>query len=195
MRKIIAGLFITLDGVVEAPEKWNPPYHDDEMSQAVMPPLAAAGAHLYGRRSYELFRGVFTSPAAPPHAELMTSTPKLVVSTTLDCPDWGPTTVIRGGITTALSRLKEQPGADIIVGASVTLVRFLLHEGLLDELRLLVHPVVAGSGRRLFEGDKQNMPLTLTQARAHRNGVVSLRYTLGHRIVAPEISEVSKCVS
>ena len=60
MRKIIAGMFITLDGVVEAPEKWNPPYYDDELNQAVMPLLAAAGTHLYGRRSYQLFRGVFT---------------------------------------------------------------------------------------------------------------------------------------
>ena len=58
MRKIIAGMFITLDGVVEAPEKWNPPYYDDEMTQAVMPRIAAAGTHLYGRRSYELFRSV-----------------------------------------------------------------------------------------------------------------------------------------
>lgn len=195
MRKIIAGLFITLDGVVEAPEGWNPPYHDDEMSQAVMPPLAAAGAHLYGRRSYELFRGVFTGPMAPPHASLMTSMPKFVVSATLDCPDWGPTTVIRGAVTTALSRLKEQPGGDILVGGSGTLVRFLLQEGLLDELRLLVHPVIVGPGRRLFEGGDQNLPLTLIQAHAHRNGVVALRYTLGHGIVAPAVSEVSQCVS
>jgi dihydrofolate reductase len=126
MRKIIAGLFITLDGVVEAPEKWNPPYYD---------------------------------------------------------------------VTAALARLKEQPGGDIIVGASGTLVRFLLHEGLLDELRLLVHPVIVGPGRRLFEGDDQNMPLMLTQAQAHRNGVVALRYTLGHGTVAPTLSEVSQCAS
>jgi hypothetical protein len=64
MRKIIAGMFITLDGVVKAPEKWNPPYYDDELNQDVMPLLAAAGTHLYGRRSYELFRGVFTGPTA-----------------------------------------------------------------------------------------------------------------------------------
>jgi dihydrofolate reductase len=191
MRKIIAGLFITLDGVVEAPQKWNPPYYDDEMSEAVMPSLAAAGAHLYGRRSYELFRGVFSGPAAPPHAQLMTSMPKFVVSTTLDCPDWGPTTVIRDDVAASVAGLKEQPGGDIIVGASVTLVRFLLREGLLDELRLLVHPVVVGPGGRLFEGDDQNTPLTLAQARAHRNGVVALRYTLGRGIVAPALSEVS----
>jgi dihydrofolate reductase len=176
MRKIIAGMFITLDGVVEAPEKWNPPYYDDELNQAVMPLLAAAGTHLYGRRSYELFRGVFTSPAAPPHAGLMTATPKVVVSATLEHPDWGPTTVISGDITTALTGLKQQPGRDITVGASATLVRFLLAERLLDELRLLVHPVVAGAGSRLFQESSGRVPLTLLESRAHRNGVMALRY-------------------
>jgi dihydrofolate reductase len=176
MRKIIAGMFITLDGVVEAPEKWNPPYYDDELNQAVMPPLASAGTHLYGRRSYELFRDVFTGPAAPPHAPMMTSTPKVVVSTTLNDPGWGPTTVISGGITTALTELKQQPGRDITVGASPTLVRFLLTEHLLDELRLLVHPVVAGAGKRLFAETSRPVPLTLLQSRPHRNGVITLRY-------------------
>ena len=108
MRKIIAGMFITLDGVVEAPETWNPPYYDDELNQAVMPLLAAAGTHLYGRRSYELFRSVFISPAAPPHAGMMTTTPKVVVSTVLTDPDWGPTTVISSDITTALTELGEK---------------------------------------------------------------------------------------
>ena len=176
MRKIIAGLFMTLDGVVEAPEKWNPPYYDDEMGQAVMPQLAAAGTHLYGRRSYELFRSVFTGPAAPPHAEMMTSMPKVVVSTTLDRAGWGPTTVISRDVTAALARLKQQPGQDISVGASGTLVRFLLQEGLLDELSLLVHPVVAGTGQHLFEGGAGTVPLRLLESRPHSNGVVALRY-------------------
>jgi dihydrofolate reductase len=179
MRKIIAAMFITLDGVVEAPEKWNPPYYDDELNQAVMPRITSAGAHLYGRRSYELFRSVFTGQAAPPHAPLMTNTPKIVVSSTLDNPDWGPTTVINGDVGPALARLKEQPGRDITVGASGTLVRFLLRERLLDELQLLVHPVVAGSGaRRLFEGYGDSLPLTLAHCHAHGNGVVALHYTL-----------------
>jgi dihydrofolate reductase len=176
MRKIIAGMFITLDGVVEAPERWNPPYYDDELNQAVMPLLAAAGAHLYGRRSYELFRGVFTGPAAPPHAGMMTSTPKIVISATLKDPDWGPTTVISSDITAALTELKQQPGQDITVGASATLVRFLLAEHLLDELRLLVHPVVAGRGKRLFAEASSRVPLTLLDSRPHRNGVITLRY-------------------
>ena len=176
MRKIIAGMFITLDGVVEAPEKWNPPYYDDELNQDVMPLLAAAGTHLYGRRSYELFQGVFTGPAAPPHAGMMTATPKVVVSTTLTNPDWGPTSLISSNITAALAALKQQPGQDITVGASATLVRFLLDEHLLDELRLLVHPVVAGTGKRLFAEVGSRVPLTLLESRPHRNGVTTLRY-------------------
>jgi dihydrofolate reductase len=179
MRKIVAGTFITLDGVVEAPEKWNPPYYDDELNQAVMPMLAGAGTHLYGRRSYELFRAVFTGPAAPPHAGLMTGTPKVVVSATLKDPGWGPTTVISGDITAALTELKQQPGPDIAVAASGTLVRFLLAERLLDELQLLVHPVVFGTGRHLFDADVQDVPLTLLESRPHRNGVVVLRYGPG----------------
>jgi dihydrofolate reductase len=176
MRKIIAGTFITLDGVVEAPEKWNPPYYDDELNQAVMPLLADAGTHLYGRRSYELFRSVFTGPAAPPHAGMMTSTPKVVISATLEDPGWGPTTVISRDITAAVTELKQQPGQDIAVAASGTLVRFLLAEGLLDELQLIVHPVITGTGRRLFGEGGRNVPLTLLESRPHRNGVVVLRY-------------------
>jgi dihydrofolate reductase len=178
MRKIIAGMFITLDGVVEAPEKWNPPYYDEELSRAVMPRIEAADTHLYGRRSYEMFRRVFTGPGAPAHAPLMTSTPKIVVSGSLVNADWGPTTVLSGDVSSALARLKEQPGGDIAVGASGTLVRFLLREHLLDELHLLVHPVLAGSGARLFDGYRESPPITLAQCHAHQNGVVALRYTL-----------------
>jgi hypothetical protein len=107
MSKITAGLFITLDGVVEAPEKWNPPYYDDELGQAVLPPLTAADVHLYGRRSYQLFQAVFTGPGAPPHAAMMTSTPKIVVSTSLADPGWGPTTLISGDVVAGLTSLRH----------------------------------------------------------------------------------------
>ena len=176
MRKITAGLFITLDGVIEAPEKWNPPYYNDEMTQVVMGQMANAGTQLYGRRSYELFRTVFTSPSAPPHAEMMTNAPKIVVSTTLEQPDWGPTALISGDITAELAKLKQQPGKNISTGASGTLVRFLLQQGLLDELTLLVHPVVVGTGKHLFEGGTSQVPLTLLESRSLSNGVVALRY-------------------
>ena len=124
MRKITAGLFITLDGVIEAPEQWNPPYYNDEMTGIVMGQMADADTQLYGRRSYELFRTVFTGPQTPPHAQMMTSVPKIVVSTTLEHPDWGPTTLISSEVTAELTKLKQQPGKNISIGASGTLVRF-----------------------------------------------------------------------
>jgi dihydrofolate reductase len=178
MRKIVAGMFSTLDGVIEAPEKWNPPYYDDELNRAVLPMLADAGTHLYGRRSYDLFRAVFTGPAAPPHAGLMTAARKAVVtSRPLGDPGWGPTTVISGDVAAALTTLKQEPDGDIAVGASGTLVRFLLQAGLLDELTLFVHPVVVGAGRHLFEDAGGQVPLRLLESRAHHNGVVALRYS------------------
>ncbi|MBO0814470.1 MAG: dihydrofolate reductase family protein [Actinobacteria bacterium] len=176
MRKITAGLFITLDGVIEAPENWNPPYYNDEMTQVVMGQMAEADTQLYGRRSYEMFRTVFTGPSAPPHAQMMTSAPKIVVSTTLQHPDWGPTTLISSDITAELTKLKQQPGKNISTGASGTLVRFLLAQGLLDELTLLVHPVVIGTGTHLFEGGTGQVPLTLLESRSLSNGVVVLRH-------------------
>jgi dihydrofolate reductase len=103
----------------------------------------------------------------------MTNTPKIVISSTLDNADWGPTTVISGDVSATLARLKEQPGRDITVGASGTLVRSLLRERLLDELQLLVHPVIAGTGARLFEGYGESLPLTLTHCHAHGNGIVT----------------------
>lgn len=108
---------------------------------------------------------------------MMTSTPKVVISTTLTDPGWGPTTVISSDVTAELAKLRQQPGGTIAVAASGTLVRFLLAEGLLDELRLLVHPVVVGAGRQLFEGGGGRVPLNLAEARPHGNGVVALRYT------------------
>jgi dihydrofolate reductase len=185
VRKIIAGLFITADGVIEAPQTWNPPYYDEQMNQAVMPRLTDAGLHLYGRRSYELFRTVFTGPNAPPHATMMTSTPKIVVSTTLPSPDWGPTTVISTDAVAELSKLKQQPGQHIAVGASGTLIRFLLQEGLLDELQLLVHPVVAGTGKHLFEEGASQVPLKLLHSQPHDNGVIDLRYAPAGRPSQP----------
>jgi hypothetical protein len=82
----------------------------------VLPQLASADTHLYGRRSYELFRAVFTGPAAPPHAGMMTSTPKVVISTVLDRPDGGPTTVVGSDITAEITKLKRQPGRAALSG-------------------------------------------------------------------------------
>jgi dihydrofolate reductase len=177
MRKLISSLFTTLDGVVENPHGWNPPYYNQEMSDTVLAQLAASDTHLYGRRSYEMFRSVFTGPAAEriPHAPIINQTPKVLVSSTIDGSDWGPTTVISRDIATQIRHLKQQPGKNINVEASGSLVQFLLTEGLLDELHLLVHPIVVGTGKRLFEGGAAQVPLRLLESKTFTTGVVSLR--------------------
>ena len=178
MRKLISGLFITLDGVVESPHSWNPPYYNDEMTAAVQTQLAASDTHLYGRKSYEMFRSVFTGPAAAriAHAPVMNETPKVLVSSTITNPDWGPTALITGNVAAEVHKLKQQPGRNISVEASGTLVRFLLQQGLLDELHLLVHPILVGTGRRLFEEATDQVPLRLLDSETFSTGVVYLRF-------------------
>jgi dihydrofolate reductase len=107
---------------------------------------------------------------------MMTNAPKIVVSTTLEHPDWGPTTLISSDVAAELTKLKQQPGRNISIGASGTLIRFLLQQGLLDELTLLVHPVVVGAGKHLFEGGTGQVPLKLLESRSLSTGVVALRY-------------------
>ena len=138
--------------------------------------MAAQDAMLLGRVTYEMFAAHW------PHqtgdlADTMNNTAKYVVSGTLKSADWQNSTLISASRAYAeIAELKQQPGQDITVGASATLVRFLLAEHLLDELRLLVHPVVAGTGTRLFAEDSGRVALTLLESRPHRNGVITLRY-------------------
>ena len=177
MRKISAGLFISLDGVVESPEKWHFPYFNDEMGEVVGSGMAASDAILLGRVTYQDFAGYWpgVSPDDEPIAAYMNDTPKYVVSTTLDSADWNNSTLIKGNVAEELTRLKQQPGKNISIIGSPTLVHSLLQDGLLDELGLLVHPVVVGRGKRLFkEGDLKR--LTLVQAKTFSTGVLSLTY-------------------
>jgi dihydrofolate reductase len=174
MRNINAWLFTTLDGVVEAPEKWV--HSDDEMFAAIEADYALADALLLGRRTYEIFAGSWPERGSDvPNAEWMNTTRKYVASTTLRSPQWQNTTVIEGDLAEMLTGLKAAPGKNIMVNGSATLVRSLMRAGLLDELRLFVHPVVAGSGTRLF-GDATRADLTLTHTQAYPSGVVSLTY-------------------
>jgi dihydrofolate reductase len=107
----------------------------------------------------------------------MTGTPKVVVSTTLDQPSWGHTTLISGNVVAELSRLRQQPGGNIQVAASGSLVRLLLQEGLLDELRLLMHPIVVGTGQHLFEGGASRCRSICSNA-VRTATVIALRYAL-----------------
>jgi dihydrofolate reductase len=176
MRKLTAGLAITLDGVVDAPSgNWM--RFDDEMNEIISAGIAQADAVLLGRRTYLEFAEMWPRLGADvPMAAFMNDTPKYVLSTTLDSVSWHNSTLIRGDLTEVVTELKSRPGRNIQVPGSPRLVWALLRAGLLDELALMVHPVVLGTGSRLFEALPSPLPLVLTGSRTLTSGVVSLTY-------------------
>ena len=175
MREIVAGLFMSLDGVVEAPEKWTGPYMNDEVGQAIGSQMAAMDAMLLGRVTYQTFAASFAG-GSDPMATQMNSTPKYVVSTTLDSADWQNSTLIKENVVAELAGLKRLPGKNIGISGSAMLVRSLLRDNLLDRLSLVVPPIVIGSGRHLFEGWDEPLPLELAGSQTFSNGVLSLTY-------------------
>ncbi|MDQ2787297.1 MAG: dihydrofolate reductase family protein [Chloroflexota bacterium] len=177
MQKIVAGLFISLDGVVEAPDTWQFPYFNDEMGAAVAAQMDAADTMLLGRRTYEEFARFWPNQSNDdPFAARMNNTPKVVVSTTLEAVTWQNSTLIRDNAVESLMQLKQQTGKQIGMTGSATLVRWLLRERLLDELWLLVHPIVIGSGKRLFPDGCERTPLKLASSQTFSTGVLSLVY-------------------
>lgn len=177
MRKIAAGLFITLDGVIESPDQWQFPYFNDELGQEVTAQMDATDAMLLGRKTYQEFASFWpTAPADDPFTARMNNTPKYVVSTTLDTVEWQNSTLIKGNIVEELTRLKQQPGKNIGITGSATLVRSLLRDNLLDELVLLVHPLIVGSGKRLFADGSDPIALNLVETKTTAAGVVILTY-------------------
>jgi len=177
MRKIVAGLFISLDGVVEAPETWHSPYFNDEMGAAVEEQADASDVMLLGRKTYEAFASYWPNQSSDePFADHMNDTPKLVASSTLDSVEWKNSTLIEGDVPEALRRIKDRPGKDISIVGSPTLVRSLLRAGVLDELRLLVHPIVVGRGKRLFDAEEGPIPLRLLEAKTFTTGVQAMTY-------------------
>jgi dihydrofolate reductase len=177
MRKIVAGLFISLDGVIESPEKWHFPYFNDEMGQAVGGQMAMADTMLLGRHTYEEFAAYWDgkTSADEPFADQMNGTPKVVVSKTLKKVGWQNCTLVNDNVVQELTKLKEQPGKNISISGSAALVRSLLRDDLLDELRLLVHPIVVGSGKRLFD-DGLHKSLKLVDSQTFSTGVLHLTY-------------------
>ena len=175
MRKIITGLFISLDGVVEAPDKWTGPYYNEQVGQAVGGLMAQNDAMLLGRVTYEAFAAAFGGQSGG-IADQMNGMPKFVVSSTLTSADWQNSTLISGDVAGQISDLKQRPGGDIGMSGSSALVTWLLRHGLVDQLDLLVFPVVLGSGKRLFDGPDGQLPFTLTGSEAFSTGVVHLSY-------------------
>ena len=176
MRKIVAGLFISLDGVIEDANEWTGPWFNAEVGQAVGSMIAAQDTMLLGRVTYDAFAAHWPHQTGE-MAETMNGTPKYVVSGTLTSADWQNTTVIpRERAGEQIPELKRPTGKNIGMTGSGTLVGWLLREGLLDELHLLVFPIVLGHGKRLFAEPGATVPLTLVDSATYETGVVHLTY-------------------
>jgi dihydrofolate reductase len=179
MRKVVASELVSVDGVMESPEKWAFSYSNDAMDEANASGMAAADAMLLGRVTYQEFAiyWPYQNRADQPFTDYLNNTPKFVVSTTLEEPlEWQNSTLIKGNVTEEIAKLKRQPGKDIGIVGSGTLVRSLLRENLLDELNLMVHPIVLGRGKRLFEEGGAQKALELVDSKTFSTGVVNLTY-------------------
>jgi len=182
MRKIVAGLFTSLDGVVESPDQWQMPYMNDEISEFITWHLVNAGALLLGRKTYQEFAGFWPHETEMNEmADLLNEKPKLVASNTLETAEWQNSTIISGDVMEKLAEMKQEPGNFLTMTGSVTLVRSLIEAGLLDELHLLLHPVVVGKGARLFEHPGTQRHLQLFDSKTYDNGAVLLSYQTSTR--------------
>jgi dihydrofolate reductase len=177
MRKIKSNFFISLDGVVESPDKWHFADFNDEMGAAVDAGFATADAILMGRVLYNEWAAYWPDHADQPFGDVINSIKKYVVSNSLQAAEWENSEIISGDVAQKLIDLKARDGGDIAMSGSPTTVRWLLRERLVDQLNLLMHPIVVGEGMaRLFPADEPRIPLELVSAETFKTGVLSLSY-------------------
>jgi dihydrofolate reductase len=184
MRKVVVVEYVTLDGVMEDPggaEKfeyggWTMAYWDDEIAKIQFDSLFASEALLLGRVTYQGFAAAWPKMKDDAgFADRMNGLPKYVASTTLEEVTWNNSRLIKGNVAEEIAKLKQEDGQNILIYGSGKLVRSLQQEGLVDEYRLLVYPVVLGSGKRLFEGVSKTK-LSLVETKKTPSGVMLLDY-------------------
>lgn len=190
MSRVVVSEFVSLDGVMEDPggsEKkkhgaWSFQFNRGaDGDQFKLDELHASDALLLGRVTYEGFAAAWpgrTDERGRPFADKMNNMRKYVVSRTLEDGDakWNNTRVIRGDVAAEIRKLKSQPGGDILVNGSAQLVKMLMDEDLVDEYRLMVFPIVLGSGKQMFGGTSKAMKLVLAESKTVGDGVLTLRY-------------------
>jgi len=184
MSKVVASTFLSLDGVMEDPGGsegfehggWQLPYLDDDGGRIMGEQLAVAEALLLGRVTYEGFAAAWPSMTDEEgFADKMNSMPKFVASTTLKEAQWNAT-VIKGDVAEEVARLKQRPGGDLLIFGSGRLVHTLREHNLIDEYSLWVHPIILGSGKRLFKAGRDATPLNLVDTKTTSMGVLVLTY-------------------
>lgn len=174
--RVVVSEFVSLDGVMEAPEKWVFQFAEKEIDAFKLDEVLEASALLLGAATYQIFAESWPSRSDPDgFADKMNGMPKYVVSTTLEKLAWNNSHQVKGNIAEEIVRLKQQPGRDILVAGSGVLVQALMQHDLVDEYRLLVYPLVLGKGKHFFQ-DENQARLKLIKAQAFRTGVVLLQY-------------------
>jgi dihydrofolate reductase len=189
MRKLKVIEYLTLDGVLEDPgptgdfaqRGWTMPYWSDDLGKAQSDELFASDVLLLGRVTYEEFVAAWPTRSGDPFTDKMNSMAKFVASKSLKPPlEWNAS-LLAGDTVDAVTDLKQQPGQNILVYGSPTLVRTLLASGLIDEYRFIIYPVVLGCGMRLFEPGPNKMTLALQSATSISTGVALLTYSPAER--------------
>lgn len=185
MRKLIVSEFITLDGIMEDPGGsegfkhggWSFPFANEEYFKYKLDELYSCDALLLGRATYQGFANAWPSRTDEDgFADRMNNLPKYVVTTTLENLEWNNSIFMKGNIAEEVFELKQQPGKNILVHGSCQLVNTLLQHDLIDELRLMIHPIVVGSGKRLFKEGLTRKDLRLVESKMFNTGVVVLTY-------------------
>lgn len=178
MRKLVEATFVSLDGVVESPERWAVPLWGQANKQDALARLDGFDAFLLGRATYEKFSATWSQIKGDPYFDRINSMPKFVASTTLKTTTWNAT-VIRGEVAEEVARLKAMPGKGIIKYGTGVLDQTLIDHHLIDELQVSIFPIVVGTGRRFLEGiDTSKFRLRLTRSQTAENGIVVLSYVV-----------------
>jgi len=179
MRKVVSWLFISLDGVVEAPNEWQFDVMDDDMIAAITSVTKAEDAMLLGRVTYQEWLPFWPTSTDEPYASHINKISKYIISMTLNDVEWGKwekPTLIKDNLAAQINKLKKQSGKNISVSGSPTLVRSLMQDNLLDELTLMIHPVVVGKGKHLFTEEVDLKRMKLVDSKVTGTGVVIVTY-------------------
>lgn len=176
MRKLVVAEFLTLDGVMEAPEKWNSNYmNDEEMTNDILEDFTASDSLLLGRTTYQFLEERWPVRTGE-MADKFNNLPKYVVSTTLQKAEWNNSAIINVNVIEEIKKLKDQSGKNILVWGSNALVQTLMRDKLVDEYKLYVYPLTLGTGKHLFEKGNTAQTLKLINTRIFPTGVIALIY-------------------
>ena len=182
MRKLIMWNLVTLDGFFEGPKSWDIDWHNsiwgEEMDQLSIEQLKSAGMLLFGRKTYEGMAAYWTTAKGEKGevADLMNNIPKIVFSRTLEKAEWNNTRLVKKDAEKEISQMKQQPGKDMFIFGSADLSSTFIRQGIIDEYRICVTPVILGSGNPLFKTMPERVKLKLVEAKAMKSGGVILRY-------------------